>query len=52
MSACVCESVWHRHSPVDSYLYVNVYVYVNTAERLRLHKTVILLLIMKYFVSK
>ena len=29
-----------------------VRMYANTAERLRLHKTVILLLIMKYFVLK
>ena len=44
--------VCHHHSPVDCFLcvYVCSYVYANTAEWLWLHKAVILLLIMKYFV--
>ena len=45
MSVCTC--VCHHHSPVDSYLCVYVYVAI-----LQLHKAVILLLIMKYFVLK
>ena len=44
MRVCMCLSpllVW-----------VCMYMYVNAVERLRLHKAVILLLIMKYFVLK
>ena len=50
----VYESVCHLHSTADSYLcvYVCSYMYVNIAERLWLHKAVILLLIIKYFVLK
>ena len=59
---CLCTReqgwVWvfvcYFSSPIDSYLCVCIcmYMYVNTTERLRFHKAVILLLIMKYFVLK
>ena len=45
---CVC----HLHSPVNSTCVCMYVYYVNTVERLRLQKTVILLIIMKYFILK
>ena len=48
MSVCPASSLSRQQLLVC----VCVYMYANTAKRLRLHKTVILLLIMKYFVLK
>ena len=49
MGICVCLSF---HSTLQyAGTCVCIYMYVNTAERLQLHWAVILLLIMKYFVS-
>ena len=49
---CVCACFCHFPSPVDSHLCVCMHMYVNITERLRLHKAVTLLVIMKYFVLK
>ena len=51
---CVYVRVCHFPSPINSYLGVCVYMYmyVNTTERMRLQKAVVLVLIMKYFVLK
>ena len=49
-SVCVCPA--SSLSRQQLLVCVCVYMYANTAERLRLHKTVILRLIMKYFVLK
>ena len=51
---CVSVFVCHFPSPVDSYVCICVcmYMYVKIAKRLRLHKAVILPLIMKYYVLK
>ena len=50
---CVCVRV-SSYFQVDIYLcvYVCIWLYINTAERLRLHKAVILLLRMESFVLK
>ena len=48
MGVCLLSSL---HSPVDSYSCVYVCMYVNTAERLQIHKAVVLLLIMKSLYS-
>ena len=48
MSVCMCVCPASSLSRQQ----LLVYMYANTAERLRLHKTAILLLIMKYFVLK
>ena len=48
MSVCPASSLSRQQLLVC----VCVYMYANTAERLRLHKAVISLLIMKYFVLK
>ena len=47
---CVCPASWLSRQQL--LVCVCVYMYANTAEWLRLHKAVILLLIMKYFVLK
>ena len=49
---CMCVCPASSLSWQQLLVCVCVYMYVNTAERLRLHKAVILLLIMKYFVLK
>ena len=52
MSVCMCVCPASSLSRQQLLVCVCVYMYANTAEQLRLHKTVILLLIMKYFVLK
>ena len=52
MSVCMCVCPASSLSRQQLLVCVCVYMYANTAEWLRLHKTVILLLIMKYFVLK
>ena len=52
MSVCMCVCPTSSLSRQQLLACVCVYMYTNTAERLRLHKAVILLLIMKYFVLK
>ena len=52
MSVCMCVCPASSLSCQQLLVCVCVYMYANTAERLQLHKTVILLLIMKYFVLK
>ena len=49
---CEYVSVCHLPSLVNNYLCICMYMHINTAKRLHLHKAVILLLIMKYFVLK
>ena len=50
MCVCVCPASSLSHQQL--LVCVCVYMYANTAEQLRLHKAVIILLIMKYFVLK
>ena len=50
MSVCMCVCPASSLSRQQLLVCVCVYMYANTAERLRLHKAVILLLIMNYFV--
>ena len=52
ISVCICVCPASSLSRQQLLECVCVYMYANTAERLRLHKAVILLLIMKYFVLK
>ena len=52
MSVCMYVCPASSLSRQQLLVCVCVYMYANTAERLRLHKAVILLLIMKYFVLK
>ena len=52
MSVCMCVRPASSLSRQQLLVCVCVNMYANTAERLRLHKAVILLLIMKYFVIK
>ena len=50
MSVCMCVCPASSLSRQQLLVCVCVYMYANTAEQLRLHKAVILLLTMKYFV--
>ena len=52
MSVCMCVCPASSLSRQQLLVYVCVYMYANTAERLQLHKAVNLLLIMKYFALK
>ena len=52
MGVCMCVCPASSLSRQQLLVCVCVYMYANTAERLRSHKAVILLLIMKYFVLK
>ena len=49
---CTCVCLWSSLSRLQLLVCVCMYMHANTAERLRLHKAVMLLLIMKYFVLK
>ena len=49
---CVCHFRFQVNSYLCVYVYICMYMYVNTVELLQLHKVIILLLMMKYFVLK